>query len=346
MLNLDPEELPEAFKQTKASEGAASVGRGPGRGGRARGGRGRASKPSGPVAQPMTKQLQQRTQMDEETQRQLESERERMIEREMERARSEEEERFHSHAAKRKSESLKEALDARRNDPASLYSLMRAQREKLPSWEHAGELVEAVESNQVTIVAGETGCGKTTQLPQFLLDSYMDNLQGSGFTALCTQPRRISATSVAERVAKERGEKVGETVGYQIRLESCKGPETRVLFMTTGVLLRRLHTDPLLAGISHVIVDEVHERSLDSDFLLVLLRDLLPHRPTLKVVLMSATLDAGAFERYFQGARTIHVPGFTVCRNIALLFVLFVLLANGPHSLPLHCAAPGQGPVP
>ena len=127
---------------------------------------------------------------------------------------------------------------------------------------------------------------------------------------ICTQPRRISATSVASRVASERGEQIGKTVGYKIRLEGSMSSSTRILFCTTGVLLRRLTEDPLLSGTSHVIVDEVHERSLDSDFLLVLLRDILPHRPTLKVVLMSATLNALAFEEYFKGISAVSkIPG-------------------------------------
>ena len=164
------------------------------------------------------------------------------------------------------------------------------------------------------IVAGETGCGKTTQLPQFILDDAIARNEGGRCSLICTQPRRISATSVASRVARERGEKLGAkgtTVGYKIRLESVASECTRILFVTTGVLLRRLAEDPLLAGVSHVIVDEVHERSLDSDFLLVLLRDVLPHRPTLRVVLMSATLNAAAFGAYFAGAAVATIPGFT-----------------------------------
>ena len=116
---------------------------------------------------------------------------------------------------------------------------------------------------------------------------------------------------MASRVAQERGETIGKTVGYKIRLESVASSSTRILFVTTGVLLRRLSEDPLLAGVSHVVVDEVHERSLDSDFLLVLLRDVLPHRPSLRVVLMSATLNAAAFSAYFKGAAVAQIPGYT-----------------------------------
>ena len=189
-----------------------------------------------------------------------------------------------------------------------------AQRKRLPAWSKRAELLEAVRANQVVIVAGETGCGKTTQLPQFILDDAIARGEGGRCSLICTQPRRISATSVASRVAQERGEKLGakgSSVGYKIRLESVASESTRILFVTTGVLLRRLAEDPLLAGVSHVIVDEVHERSLDSDFLLVLLRDVLPHRPTLRVVLMSATLNAAAFGAYFAGAAVATIPGFT-----------------------------------
>ena len=194
-------------------------------------------------------------------------------------------------------------------DPATVKIM--EQRRRLPSWAKSEELLRAVAANQVTIVAGETGCGKTTQLPQFILDDAIARGEGARTNLICTQPRRISATSVATRVAAERGESVGKTVGYKIRLESVSSSSTRILFVTTGVLLRRLAEDPLLAGVTHVVVDEVHERSLDSDFLLVLLRDVLPHRPTLRLVLMSATLNAAAFSAYFSGAAVKQIPGFT-----------------------------------
>ena len=207
-------------------------------------------------------------------------------------------------------ERMKEELTKYWTDNATSPILL--QRQRLPSWAKQQELIEAVERNQVLIVAGETGCGKTTQLPQFILDNVIWQGRGAVTNMICTQPRRISATSVATRVASERGEQIGKTVGYKIRLEGSMSSNTRILFCTTGVLLRRLTEDPLLSGVSHVIVDEVHERSLDSDFLLVLLRDILPHRPTLKVVLMSATLNALAFEEYFKGVSAVsQIPGFT-----------------------------------
>uniref|UniRef100_A0A8C9EI52 RNA helicase n=1 Tax=Pavo cristatus TaxID=9049 RepID=A0A8C9EI52_PAVCR len=154
-------------------------------------------------------------------------------------------------------------------------------------------------------------CGKTTQIPQFILDA---SLQGSPNTVaniICTQPRRISAISVAERVAKERTERVGVTVGYQIRLESVKSSATRLLYCTTGVLLRRLEGDLTLQGITHVIVDEVHERTEESDFLLLVLKDIMVQRPDLRVILMSATLNAELFSQYFHSCPIINIPGRT-----------------------------------
>lgn len=205
---------------------------------------------------------------------------------------------------------MKEELTKYWNDNPD--SPILRQRQRLPAWAKQQELIDAVERHQVLIVAGETGCGKTTQLPQFILDNAIWQGRGAVTNMICTQPRRISATSVAARVANERGEQLGKTVGYKIRLEGSMSSSTRILFCTTGVLLRRLTEDPLLSDVSHVIVDEVHERSLDSDFLLVLLRDILPHRPTLKVVLMSATLNALAFEDYFKGNCAVsQIPGFT-----------------------------------
>jgi ATP-dependent RNA helicase DHX36 len=164
---------------------------------------------------------------------------------------------------------------------------------------------------QVLVISGETGCGKTTQLPQFILEEEIDNLRGADCSIICTQPRRISAISVAARVASERGEELGETVGYQIRLESKRSAQTRLLFCTTGVLLRRLVQEPDLVGVSHLLVDEIHERGMNEDFLIIILRDLLPRRPDLRLVLMSATINAELFSKYFGDAPIMHIPGFT-----------------------------------
>uniref|UniRef100_A0A6N2MG04 RNA helicase n=1 Tax=Salix viminalis TaxID=40686 RepID=A0A6N2MG04_SALVM len=164
---------------------------------------------------------------------------------------------------------------------------------------------------KVIVVSGETGCGKTTQLPQYILEYEIEAARGAACSIICTQPRRISAMSVSERVAAERGEKLGESVGYKVRLEGMRGRDTRLLFCTTGILLRRLLLDRDLKGVTHVIVDEIHERGMNEDFLLIVLRDLLPRRPELRLILMSATLNADLFSSYFGGAPAIHIPGFT-----------------------------------
>ncbi|KAG9131681.1 hypothetical protein Leryth_009422, partial [Lithospermum erythrorhizon] len=207
-----------------------------------------------------------------------------------------------SHELKRKQEEKRESVSVK---------AMLLFREKLPAYKMRSEFLEAVASNQVLVVSGETGCGKTTQLPQFILEEQISYLRGADCSIICTQPRRISAISVAARISSERGESLGETVGYQIRLESKRTAQTRLLFCTTGVLLRQLVQDPLLIGVSHLLVDEIHERGMNEDFLLIIIRDLLPRRPDLRVVLMSATINADLFSRYFGEAPTIHIPGFT-----------------------------------
>jgi ATP-dependent RNA helicase DHX36 len=181
-------------------------------------------------------------------------------------------------------------------------------RRSLPAYKEKQTLLEAISQNQVVVVSGETGCGKTTQLPQYILESEIDAARGATCSIICTQPRRISAIAVSERVAAERGEKIGESVGYKVRLEGMRGRDTRLLFCTTGVLLRRLLVDRNLKGVTHVIVDEIHERGMNEDFLLIVLKDLLPRRPELRLILMSATLNAELFSSYFGGAPMIHIP--------------------------------------
>ncbi|KAF2466196.1 P-loop containing nucleoside triphosphate hydrolase protein [Lindgomyces ingoldianus] len=182
-------------------------------------------------------------------------------------------------------------------------------RQTLPAWRLRHEIVQTVSQCQVCIISGETGSGKSTQSVQFILDDLIQGQLGEAANIICTQPRRISALGLADRVADERCSRVGEEVGYTIRGESKQKPGvTKITFVTTGVLLRRLQTsggnsDDVVAAlddVSHVVVDEVHERSLDTDFLLVLLRDILRRRTDLKVILMSATLDADVFEAYFS----------------------------------------------
>ncbi|KAJ3690094.1 hypothetical protein LUZ61_019258 [Rhynchospora tenuis] len=204
---------------------------------------------------------------------------------------------------------LRDLQNSRKSCPSAKQ--LQSFREKLPAFKAKDEFLKAVVSNQVVVISGETGCGKTTQLPQFILEEEIENLRGAHCNIICTQPRRISAISVAARIASERGEELGEIVGYQIRLESKRSALTRLLFCTTGVLLRRLIEEPDLRGVSHLLVDEIHERGMNEDFLIIILRDLLPRRPDLRVILMSATINADLFSKYFNGAPVMHIPGFT-----------------------------------
>ncbi|KAL8829617.1 MAG: hypothetical protein Q9191_001910, partial [Dirinaria sp. TL-2023a] len=183
-------------------------------------------------------------------------------------------------------------------------------RQALPAWSLREDIVSSVNHHQVTIISGETGSGKSTQSVQFILDDMIQRKLGAAASILCTQPRRISALGLTDRVSEERCSNVGDEVGYVIRGESRqKAGLTRITFLTTGVLLRRLQVSggsskdavAAVADVSHIVVDEVHERSLDTDFLLAMLRDVLKVREDLKVVLMSATLEAGVFESYFGG---------------------------------------------
>uniref|UniRef100_A0A4W4E6C5 Putative ATP-dependent RNA helicase DHX57 n=1 Tax=Electrophorus electricus TaxID=8005 RepID=A0A4W4E6C5_ELEEL len=181
----------------------------------------------------------------------------------------------------------------------------------LPVWEERGNILDCLEKNQVIVISGMTGCGKTTQIAQFILDDSLSRKPESVANIICTQPRRISAIAVATRVAHERAEVLGHSTGYQIRLETIRSSSTRLLFCTTGVLLRRLEGDAELKGVTHVIVDEVHERTEESDFLLLVLKDLMVQRTDLKIMLMSATLNADLFSQYFYDCPTIHIPGRT-----------------------------------
>uniref|UniRef100_A0A4W3HMA8 ATP-dependent DNA/RNA helicase DHX36 n=1 Tax=Callorhinchus milii TaxID=7868 RepID=A0A4W3HMA8_CALMI len=176
------------------------------------------------------------------------------------------------------------------------------------------ELVELINENQVVVISGETGCGKTTQVTQFILDDHIERGVGSLCRIACTQPRRISAISIAERVAAERAETCGDgnSSGYQIRLQSrLPRKQGSILYCTTGIILQWLQSDSLLSTVSHLILDEIHERSLHSDVLMTIVKDILPFRPDLKVVLMSATLNAEKFSQYFDRCPIIHIPGFT-----------------------------------
>ncbi|KAF9469778.1 P-loop containing nucleoside triphosphate hydrolase protein [Collybia nuda] len=189
------------------------------------------------------------------------------------------------------------------------YAKIFSERQKLPAFTAKEDFLKNLEAHKVVVVVGETGCGKTTQLPQFILDSLILSGRGSEVSILVTQPRRISAISVAARVSSERLD--DGSVGYAIRGESKRGQETKLLFCTTGVVLRRLGSGDTLQDISHIVVDEVHERSVDGDFLLLELKELLKRHHRLKVVLMSATINHETFVNYFNGAPLLTIPGFT-----------------------------------
>ncbi|KAG4203115.1 hypothetical protein ERO13_A05G380800v2 [Gossypium hirsutum] len=223
------------------------------------------------------------------------------------------------------------------------------ERSKLPISGFRDAITSAVESHQIILISGETGCGKTTQVPQFLLD-YMWG-KGEACKILCTQPRRISATSVAERIANERGESVGENVGYKIRLESKGGRHSSIVFCTNGVLLRVLVANSRskredISDMTHIIMDEIHERDCFCDFMLAIIRDILPSYPHLRVVLMSATLDSERFSQYFGGCPIIRVPGFTYSvRSFYLEDVLSILKSTDDnHLISANASAQDEDP--
>ncbi|KAG5983989.1 hypothetical protein E4U55_006501 [Claviceps digitariae] len=195
------------------------------------------------------------------------------------------------------------------------FQIMLQSRMQLPMWQFRPQVLKAVDDNQVVIVCGETGCGKSTQVPAFLLEHEL--LQGKHCKIYCTEPRRISAISLAKRVSEELGENKGDLgtnrslVGYSIRLEANTSKETRLVFATTGIVMRMLEGSNDLREVTHLVLDEVHERSIDSDFLLIVLKKLLIKRKDLKVVLMSATVDAERFSNYLGGAPILNVPGRT-----------------------------------
>ncbi|KAJ3807294.1 P-loop containing nucleoside triphosphate hydrolase protein [Lentinula aff. lateritia] len=189
------------------------------------------------------------------------------------------------------------------------YCQILSERKKLPSFTVEAQFLNLLESNQVVVVVGETGCGKTTQLPQFILDSLIKSHEGSSASILVTQPRRLSAIGVAKRVSAERLD--DGSVGYAIRGESNWSQKTKMLFCTTGVVLRRLSLGDRLEDVTHIVVDEVHERSVDGDFLLLELKELLKRKSRIKIILMSATINHEIFIRYFDGAPLITIPGFT-----------------------------------
>ncbi|XP_072116547.1 ATP-dependent RNA helicase DHX30 isoform X1 [Mobula birostris] len=181
----------------------------------------------------------------------------------------------------------------------------------LPVDSHKEAIISAIEENRIVVIAGATGCGKTTRIPQFILEKFITDNRGAHCNILVTQPRRISAVSVGQRVAYEMGPALKKNVGYQVRLESMLPPRGgALLFCTVGILLKKLQGNPSLEGISHVIVDEVHERDVNTDFLLILLKNVMDANPKLKVILMSATSDIERISDYYGNCPVVTVPGF------------------------------------
>ncbi|ORX37412.1 P-loop containing nucleoside triphosphate hydrolase protein [Kockovaella imperatae] len=224
---------------------------------------------------------------------------------------------------------MKSKLDEYREDPT--WEEMRTQRKGLPIYTKAKQIMDRISEDDVTVLVAATGSGKTTQIPQMILDDYIDRGQGAECNILCTQPRRLAARSVAERVAAERGQRLGKQVGYQVRFDA-KLPQPRgsITYMTTGILHRRLQamrdTNSDLEHTTHIIVDEAHERDIDTDLLLAVLKRFMAERKArgkpLKLILMSATIDPTLFQQYFatpEGpARVTEVPGrsFPVERHL------------------------------
>ncbi|KAL8866395.1 MAG: hypothetical protein Q9174_006327, partial [Haloplaca sp. 1 TL-2023] len=179
-------------------------------------------------------------------------------------------------------------------------------RKSLPIYSFRDELLAAVEQYQVLIIVGETGSGKTTQIPQYLHEAgYTKDDMKIG----CTQPRRVAAMSVAARVAEEMGVKVGNEVGYSIRFEDATSDKTILKYMTDGMLLREFLTEPDLGAYSALMIDEAHERTLHTDILFGLVKDIARFRPELKLLISSATMDAQKFAKYFDDAPIFNIPG-------------------------------------
>uniref|UniRef100_A0A0K0FAG4 RNA helicase n=1 Tax=Strongyloides venezuelensis TaxID=75913 RepID=A0A0K0FAG4_STRVS len=181
------------------------------------------------------------------------------------------------------------------------------QRESLPVFQLKDKLVQAIRENNILVVIGETGSGKTTQLTQYIVEA---GLAKNGKVG-CTQPRRVAAMSVAKRVAEEYGCRLGAEVGYTIRFEDCTSNETIIKYMTDGMLLRECLIDPDLTSYACIMLDEAHERTIHTDVLFGLLKKAVKKRPELKIIVTSATLEAEKFSKYFYNSPIFTIPGRT-----------------------------------
>ncbi|XP_069500655.1 probable ATP-dependent RNA helicase DHX34 [Ambystoma mexicanum] len=193
-------------------------------------------------------------------------------------------------------------LDFTQKQSFSKLAKLQKEQSNLPIFQYRDKIVKMVRKHQVVVVAGDTGCGKSTQVPQYLL--------AAGFSHIaCTQPRRIACISLAKRVGIESLNQYGSQVGYQIRFESTRSTATKIVFLTEGLLLRQIQHETELTQYQVLIVDEVHERHLHSDFLLGVLKQLLSLRRDMKIILMSATINIKLFSEYFDCAPVVQVPG-------------------------------------
>jgi len=189
------------------------------------------------------------------------------------------------------------------------------------------ELIKSIQNNQIVICIGETGSGKTTQIPQFCLDF---NLVPSDKKIAITQPRRVAAVTVAERVSQERGQKVGEEVGYSIRFDDRTSSTTRIKFMTDGILVRECLYDSTLSKYQVIMLDEAHERSIHTDVLFGLLKMICSKRSDLKLIIASATLDTQKFSSYFNNCPVITIRGRVFPVDIYHSKTKQVMTVHGP----------------
>jgi len=181
-------------------------------------------------------------------------------------------------------------------------------RKNLPVYRFRNEIIDTINQNQMTIITGETGCGKTTQVPQYILEYHQSVNRTCAI--IVAEPRRIAAVTMANRISFERGEQTGQTVGFQIRLESKLSPKTLLTFCTNGVLVRTLiSSKSVLKSISHILIDEVHERDFQTDLLILFFREMRQEFPHIKFVLLSASLDAQKLSNYLFNCPIIKIPG-------------------------------------
>ncbi|KAJ1949870.1 hypothetical protein EC988_004595, partial [Linderina pennispora] len=206
--------------------------------------------------------------------------------------------------AEKEQDARQQAIEAIEQKERSI----REVRESLPIFKCRDKLLDMIERNQIMIIVGETGSGKTTQITQYLREA---GYTRDGKKIGCTQPRRVAAMSVAARVSEEVGTKLGQKVGYAIRFEDCTSERTEIVYMTDGLLLREFMTEPDLGGYSVLMIDESHERTLHTDILLALVKDVARFRPDLKLLIASATMNAEKFSEYFDGAPIFNIPGRT-----------------------------------